>query len=212
MSYLADDWDYLGGDPGVWQFSNALKHWRFDIPNGARVLELGCNETDFSRHLLRLRPDVQMVGIDARHAADFHGQRFIVADASNSDLFTAPGLEPGSFDWVISLGAIEHFGLGWYGDPKRPNADTLAIANAWHWLKPGGHLYFDVPWTPARHHETPHYRVYSDQSMRERFTDSFAWRAKAWCRNEHERDEFLSVRPMEAWTPFYFLMQWGTKP
>ncbi len=212
MSHLADDWDYLGGDPGVWQFSNALKHWRFDIPSGARVLELGCNETDFSKHLLRLRPDVQMVGIDARHASDFHGQTFIVADASNSDLFTAPELQPGSFDWVISLGAIEHFGLGWYGDPKKPNADTLAIANAWHWLKPGGHLYFDVPWTPARHHETHHYRVYSDQSMRERFTDSFAWRAKAWCRNEHERDEFLSVRPMEPWTPFHFVMQWGTKP
>jgi cyclopropane fatty-acyl-phospholipid synthase-like methyltransferase len=209
---LADAWDYQGGDPGIWQFTNALKHWRFDIAPGSRVLELGCNETDFATHLLRHVPDVQMVGIDAREAADFKGQRFIVADASESSLFANPELRPGSFDWVISLGAIEHFGLGWYGDPKKPNADTLAIANAWHWLKPGGHLYFDVPWTPERHHETHHYRCYSDQSLRERFTDSFAWRAKAWCRNEHERDEFLSVRPMEKWAPFHFVMQWGTKP
>lgn len=203
-------WRYDGQDPALCLFTAALHAWGFEIKPGDRVLELGCCETDFSQRLKAAVPGVYVAGIDVRAEA-YGGDAQIVADASRADLFTNPVLAPESFDWVIALGAIEHFGLGFYGDPKVPNADTLAMANTWVWLKPGGSVYFDVPWTPEGYHETDHYRVYNDRAMRERFTSSLTWVARGWAPNERERDGFTQVKPLHAHTPFWFLAQWGVK-
>ncbi len=45
-----------------------------------------------------------------------------------------------SVDCLTSLCALEHFGLGSYGDPYDPDADVKAIAEMLRVLKPGGHL------------------------------------------------------------------------
>jgi cyclopropane fatty-acyl-phospholipid synthase-like methyltransferase len=205
-----DDWQYDGQDPALLLFSAALKAWGFEIKPGDRVLELGCCETDFAKRLKATVPGVYVVGIDVR-AEDYAGDALIVADASRADLFTNPVLPAQSFDWVIALGAIEHFGLGYYGDPKVPNADTLALSNAWVWLKPGGSVYFDVPWSPTSYHETAHYRVYTDRALRERFTHSLQWVARGWAPNDRERDGFTQVRPLHVHEPFWFIAQWGVK-
>lgn len=206
-----DAWVYDQTDPMLLLFDHAVKQWGLDIPDGARVLELGCRETDWAQRVKRAVA-CEIVGIDANPCPDYGGDRFIQADASSPDLFRRPWLEPASFDVVVSLGAIEHFGLGYYGDPKGEAKDTQAVANAWHWLKPGGSFYFDVPWTPERHHETAHYRVYSDESLRERFTSAFVWRARGWAPNTQEQYGFTQVRPMAVYQPFYFIAQWGVKP
>lgn len=206
-----DAWHYDGTDPALNLFTSALTAWGFDVKPGDRVLELGCCETDFAQRLKDCVPGVSVVGIDVR-PSDYGGDVQIVTDASRSDLFADDRLAPGSFDWVIALGAIEHFGLGWYGDPKDEHADTRAMANAWVWLKPGGSVYFDVPWNPDAHFETRHWRCYSDRSLAERFTASLTWRARGWAANEQERDGFTQVRPMHAHSPFHFIAQWGTKP
>ncbi len=48
--------------------------------------------------------------------------------------------ESGTVDCVTSLSAIEHFGLGSYGDPLDPEADVKAAAEIVRVLRPGGHL------------------------------------------------------------------------
>ncbi|HEY1054920.1 MAG TPA: DUF268 domain-containing protein, partial [Emticicia sp.] len=48
-------------------------------------------------------------------------------------------------DSISSLHAIEHFGLGRYGDPIDVNGHLKAIDNIHAMLKPNGRFYFSVP-------------------------------------------------------------------
>jgi SAM-dependent methyltransferase len=50
-----------------------------------------------------------------------------------------------SVESLSSLHAIEHFGLGRYGDPIDPEACFKAMQTLVRILKPGGRLYFSVP-------------------------------------------------------------------
>lgn len=45
-----------------------------------------------------------------------------------------------SVECLTSLCALEHFGLGSYGDPYDPHADLKAVAEMHRVLRPGGHL------------------------------------------------------------------------
>ena len=51
----------------------------------------------------------------------------------------------GYCDSISSLNAIEHFGLGRYGDPIDPYGHLKGIENITSMLKPGGIFYFSVP-------------------------------------------------------------------
>lgn len=65
-----------------------------------------------------------------------------------------------SCDSISTLHAIEHFGLGRYGDPIDANGHLKAIANLSKMLKPGGKLYFSTPIGPQRIEFNAH-RVFS---------------------------------------------------
>lgn len=75
---------------------------------------------------------------------------------------------PQSFNWIVSISAIEHIGLGHYKqDPVNDSGDSIAMANAWRWLTPGGWMYVDVPWNVGENayhvHGTSH-RVYDEMT------------------------------------------------
>jgi len=53
-------------------------------------------------------------------------------------------------DSASSLHAIEHFGLGRYGDMLDPDGYRRGMENLLRLLKPGGKLYFSVPMGPQR--------------------------------------------------------------
>src|ERR1035437_7492705 len=62
-----------------------------------------------------------------------------------ADLMQLPVDMTNAFDSISSLHAIEHFGLGRYGDPIDYNGHIKAIENITAMLKTGGTFYFSVP-------------------------------------------------------------------
>ena len=68
------------------------------------------------------------------------GLNFVQDDARTCDL-----IESDSYDLVTSLHAIEHFGLGRYGDQIDPDGVTKAIKSLVRIVKPGGYLILGFP-------------------------------------------------------------------
>lgn len=80
-----------------------------------------------------------------------------------------------TFDIAISLSAIEHFGLGTYGE-GRPHAyyDVLALRTIWQLLKTGGVCYLTVPFGGWHLDVVPHWRVYDRSSVAMRLVQDFS--------------------------------------
>lgn len=168
---LAHAWPYgISGDPGIVLFEACLRAWRMDVPTGATVVELGCHESAFAETLKRARPDVTVIGIDARPTAldgpNFAGDIFVIGGAGRMQVWHATGLAKASAHAVVALSSVEHFGLGWYGDPVDPVADIAALGLAAYYLRPQGWLYYDVPWSDSLGYtETNHYRRYTSSTL-----------------------------------------------
>lgn len=75
-------------------------------------------------------------------------------------------------DSLSCLHALEHFGLGRYGDPVNIEGYALGLSNLQRILKKGGRLYFSVPIGPQRIEFNAH-RVFSVQFLLEYFTDKY---------------------------------------
>ena len=139
------NWSYPGTDPGIKLFTACEAHWPMPIKAGVAVLEIGYCESDWLGRAHQAWPDAHFTGIDWRGTnRTAEGLTFQKGDALNRDAYPAA-----SFDAIVSLSAIEHFGLGHYhADPKDTDGDVRIMGNAWHWLKPGGWFYLDVPFDP----------------------------------------------------------------
>ena len=61
------------------------------------------------------------------------------------DLMNRENLQEGITDSISSLHALEHFGLGRYGDPVCYNGYLKGFNNISYLLKPNGKFYFSVP-------------------------------------------------------------------
>jgi SAM-dependent methyltransferase len=158
-------WTYDQSDPALMLFTAAIERFNLTFPPYARILELGCAESDWLDRMHRADSTFDLVGVDARpHMRDVVGYEVRVGDAMDVDLF-----KPASFDFIVMLGALEHFGLGFYGDPTDDDGDTRTMRNVADWLRPQGFVYFDVPCQP-RHRiaENRHFRSYSPASITER--------------------------------------------
>lgn len=78
----------------------------------------------------------------------------------------------GAFDSVSSLHAIEHFGLGRYGDTLDPEGWRKGLENLGRLLKPTGRLYFSVPIGPMRIEFNAH-RVFSVKFLCDYFREIY---------------------------------------
>ncbi len=101
-------------------------------------MDIGSRIDGFVAHLLTFM-DVTVVDIRPLRT-DVPGLTFIQADAT-----TLAGVDDDSVDSLSSLHAIEHFGLGRYGDPIDPDGPFEAINAMTRVLAPQGRLYLSVP-------------------------------------------------------------------
>ncbi len=104
----------------------------------ARHVDVGSRIDGFIAHLLVFMP-VEVVDIRALES-NVLGLSFVRADGATLESFADNAIES-----ISSLHAVEHFGLGRYGDPVDPEACFLAMENMARILRPAGHLYFSVP-------------------------------------------------------------------
>lgn len=214
---VAEAWTYPGGDGCVDFFTQCLRAAKPDIPSTATVLEIGCSEFDWLTPAHQSFPDMTLIGVDWR---TMNSKPFPKVDTVRADI-TTPGLfPPQMFDWIVSISAIEHVGLGHYyhstsqePDPTKADGDILAIANAFSWLKIGGWIMFDVPYHPKRYEVigTSHREYNSEELFMRLWCEPLArakataaWRHTFYCKAGHEKT--LVDAPTEPHNPFYYCM------
>lgn len=175
------------------------------------MLEIGCAEFDALRHAVTAWPDMTFTGIDWREVKTKEPDRAIRVrgDVMRSEF------QPASFDWIFSISAIEHIGLGHYaGDPKAEYGDSFAMDNAFKWLKPGGWMYFDVPWnvTPDSYQVvgTSH-RVYDELHVRTRLLQRWPWDI-LWSGVYDKHGRVVSnPQPLKGGESFFYRAYWLRK-
>jgi len=204
---IAAAWPKEVGDTCGNVFGNSLRAFDPPIPATAHVLEIGCAEFDALRFAVQSWPEMTFTGIDWRTTTPKATETRIKGDVM------AHYFAPLSFDWIFSISAIEHIGLGHYqGDPKREAGDSVAMLNAYRWLKPGGWMYFDVPWNVGPNEYqvvgTSH-RVYDDFRLQHRLVGTFRTR---WAGVYSKNGEVVTEpKPLKGGESFYYKAMWLQK-
>lgn len=126
-----------------------------------RHLDVGSRIDGFVAHLLTFMA-VEVVDIRPLEAT-VDGLTFIQEDAT----FLA-SIPDGSVESLSSLHAVEHFGLGRYGDRVDPKGWEHGVRALERVLAPGGTLLFSVPIGQERLHFNAH-RVFAPSTVLEAF-------------------------------------------
>lgn len=206
---VAATFQYRGGDGCCDFFRASLLASPFSIPEDAHVLEVGCAEFDWLTVALASWPLMTLTGIDWRGSKKVRpGVTVIAGDVMTHDF----PLE--SFDWIVSISALEHVGLGHYNhDPKAEDGDSIALRRMHGWLKPGGVVSFDVPWNPGVAYQvvgTSH-RVYDDATVQSRLHQGLGWQ-QVWTGIAHCKKPqtlVLTAEPQKGGEHFYYRgFQW----
>lgn len=135
---LHDWWEQAGAidNEYFWQdlFVARLIHQR----KPERHIDIGSRLDGFVAHLASF---MEVEVLDVRELdLEIPGVTFRQADMMDSI-----GLPEACAASVSCLHAIEHFGLGRYGDPVNGNGFELGLANLAKILSPSGHLYLSCP-------------------------------------------------------------------
>ena len=192
-------WTYDGTDPALMLWTAAIQRFGIDLPPQATVLELGCAETDWLERMQTQNPGLRLMGVDV-----YPQPRPLTVPGSAMD----PALfEQESFDAIVLLGALEHFGLGFYGDPIDDDGDTHTMQNVCMWLKPGGWVYFDVPCQPQYGvRPNRHFRDYSPAAVNERLlVPGLTERARGYSWPEPIAGTWREGAPEDPLVPYWFV-------
>ena len=143
-----------GGDMSSLYFQQDLYVAQLFFQRSAGAhLDIGSRTDGFVAHVATFR---QLDVVDIRDIkSNVHNINFRQSDMMRP----APDLY-NQYDSISSLHAIEHFGLGRYGDPINLNGHLAAFDNIFHILRQNGILYFSTPIGPQRIEFNAH-RVFS---------------------------------------------------
>ena len=135
---LSDLHDNAGTLSGHYFHQDLLVARKIFLSKPVRHIDVGSRTDGFVAHVAVFR-EIEVLDIRPLES-DVENVRFAQADLMN----LPPDLID-SCDSISSLHAIEHFGLGRYGDPIDLNGHLKAIDNISRMLKTGGTFYFSVP-------------------------------------------------------------------
>lgn len=107
--------------------------------NPTRHIDIGSRIDGFVAHVASFR---KIEIIDVRELKDSGHENICF---KQMDLMREDAIESNICDSLSCLHAIEHFGLGRYGDPINPNGYLIGFNNLLKMLKPGGILYISFP-------------------------------------------------------------------
>ena len=162
LSPIAVQWQRLAGETTGHYFHQDLWAARkiFEACPKQHI-DIGSRIDGFAAHILTFMP---ITILDIRPLeSDVIGLTFVQGDAS-----TLSGFADNSVESLSSLHAVEHFGLGRYGDEVDPVACFNSMREMVRVLKGGGSLYFSVP-IGAEHLVFNAYRVFSPRTILEAF-------------------------------------------
>lgn len=215
---LADTWSYPGTDGCIKFFETSLKAANPPMEPLGNVLEIGCAEADWIGPAMASWPGMSFTGVDWRKCPK-KGATVIQGDICKQEF------EHGSFDLIVSVSAIEHIGLSHYftvegvPDPVQSGGDVITLNKCWDWLRPGGWIYFDVPWNAGADayvvHGTSH-RVYDDAAVELRLSQWKPWRMFWEGYSRPGAETTLIVNPPRipetTGKQFYYKGFWWQKP
>jgi len=137
-------------------------------------LDVGSRVDGFVAHVASFRPlkimDIRPLQTTIKNIS-FIQQDFMAS--LNNELLE-------SCDSLSCLHALEHFGLGRYGDPINYNGHKIGLENLYKLLKPNGKLYLSVPIGLPQRIEYHAHRIFSIKYLLEQFEgkyqiDSFSY-------------------------------------
>lgn len=151
---LADRFAQSGSAGGHYFHQDLLVARKVFLNNPAIHMDVGSRIDGLVAHIASFRP---VTVIDIRpNVAGVHNIRFVQADM----MARLDQSLVGSCDSLSSLHAIEHFGLGRYGDSIDFDGHLKGLENLYKLLKKSGKFYFSVPIGPQRIEFNAH-RVFS---------------------------------------------------
>lgn len=151
----------LGGKyEQAWVIENLSAYARSE--EGSDVIDVGASESLLRLRLRKTRH--RIYALDIRFLKGIDSKPFVLADAMRVPF------RDEVFDFVVLGSAIEHVGLGVYGDPVKEDGDLLAMQEVRRVLRRGGYVVLTTGYSTVggltweRHY---------DDAMIERLTEGF---------------------------------------
>lgn len=158
---MLDDADDPAGAAGGHYFhQDLLVATRIHRAAPRRHLDVGSRVDGFVAHVASFR---RIEVLDIRPLQPLAHDNIVFRQA---DLMAGTGVEEGICDSLSCLHALEHFGLGRYGDRLDPQGHLLGFANLCRLLEPGGTLYLSVPIGASAVHFNAHRVFAPDEPLR----------------------------------------------
>ena len=162
---LGDRFSEAGTMSGPYFHQDLFVARKIFVNNPKRHIDIGSRTDGFVAHVAVFR---KIEIIDIREQTN----KVTNIEFRKADLMQLPDDLMNACDSISSLHAIEHFGLGRYGDPVDYYGYSKAINNITRILQAGGTFYFSVPIGPQRIEFNAH-RVFSVRYLFDLFKDNF---------------------------------------
>jgi hypothetical protein len=157
---ILTDYDAAAGSASGHYFHQDLLVASFiHAKNPLKHIDIGSRIDGFVAHVASFRI-IEVMDIRALESTGHPNISFIQAD-----LMDGIGVQSDMTDSVSCLHAIEHFGLGRYGDPLDPNGHLKGFNNIVRMLKPGGTLYISFPIGRANEVHFNAHRVFTPRDI-----------------------------------------------
>lgn len=132
------DWSKNAGSLHTYFWQDLWASQKIYQNNPDKHYDIGSRIDGFIAHLLTFR-EVTMIDIRPL-SISLPNLNFIQANATSLE-----NIKDNSVESLSSLCALEHFGLGRYGDPIDPDGCFKAFSAIERVMKPGGKVYISVP-------------------------------------------------------------------